>query len=63
MSLKEEEIRSQEIFNEYLRLAKEDTETYVSNIVRIVGSCPACGTVGEYAFDKDGLTYETCPNC
>lgn len=63
MALKEEEIRPHKIFDEYLRLAKEDTETYFSDVEKVVGSCPACGTVGEYAFDKHGFTYQTCPNC
>jgi hypothetical protein len=63
MSLKEEEIRPQKIFDEYLRLAKADTETYFSDVERVAGSCPACSTVGEYAFDKHGFTYESCPNC
>ena len=63
LALKEEEIRPQKIFDEYLRLAKEDAETYFSDVERVVGSCPACGTVGEYAFDKQGFTYESCPNC
>ena len=61
--MKEEEIRPQKIFDEYLRLAKADTETYFSDVERVVGSCPACGAVGEYAFDKHGFTYESCPNC
>ena len=61
--MKEEEIRPQKIFDEYLRLAKEDTETYFSDVEKVAGSCPACGTVGEYAFVKHGFTYEACPNC
>ena len=63
MPLKEEEIRPQKIFDEYLRLAKEDAKTYFSEVERIVGGCPACGTQGKYAFDKFGFTYQVCPNC
>lgn len=61
--MKEEEIRPQEIFDEYLRLAKQDTETYFGDVENVAGTCPACGAVGEPAFVKYGFTYETCPNC
>lgn len=61
--MKEEEIRPQRIFDEYLRLAKVDTEIYFANVERVVGCCPACITTGQYAFDKHGFTYEVCPNC
>jgi hypothetical protein len=61
--MKEEEIRPQRIFDEYLRLAKEDTATYFGDAEKVTGTCPACETVGEPAFVKYGFTYETCPNC
>ena len=61
--MKEEEIRPQKIFDEYLRLAKQDTETYFGDAEKVSGTCPACETVGEPAFVKYGFTYETCPNC
>jgi hypothetical protein len=61
--MKEEEIRPQKIFDEYLRLAKQDTETYFGEVEKVTGTCPACEAVGEPAFVKYGFTYETCPNC
>lgn len=61
--MKEEEIRPQKIFDEYLRLAKQDTATYFSDVENVAGTCPACETVGEPTFVKYGFTYETCPNC
>lgn len=61
--MKEEEIRPQRIFDEYLRLAREDTETYFSDAEKVSGNCPACEGVGIPAFVKHGFTYETCPNC
>ncbi|MBF0340491.1 MAG: class I SAM-dependent methyltransferase [Magnetococcales bacterium] len=61
--MKEEEIRPQRIFDEYLRLAKQDTGTYFGEVEKVSGACPACETVGEHAFVKYGFTYETCPNC
>ena len=61
--MKEEEIRPQKIFDEYLRLAKQDTKTYFSDAERIRGLCPACNSVGDLAFNKSGFIYEVCPKC
>lgn len=61
--MKEEEIRPQIIFDEYLRLAKEDTATYFGDVERVKGSCPACEGAGVPEFVKHGFTYETCPSC
>lgn len=61
--MKEEEIRPQRIFNEYLRLAERDTKTYFSGVDRVIGNCPACENVGEVAFEKHGFIYENCPRC
>jgi hypothetical protein len=61
--MKEEEIRPKRIFDEYLRLAKHDTETYFGDTKKVSGNCPACETVGEPSFNKHGFTYESCPNC
>lgn len=61
--MKEEEIRPQKIFDEYLRLAREDTDTYFGNAEKEAGTCPACESAGLPAFVKYGFTYETCPNC
>jgi hypothetical protein len=61
--VKEEEIRPQKIFDEYLRLAKQDTETYFGEVEKVFGTCPACEAVGEPAFVKYGFTYEACPKC
>jgi hypothetical protein len=60
--MKEEEIRPREIFDEYLRLAQQDTEEYFTK-VRLPLACPACGTTGEPAFEKQGFAYESCPEC
>lgn len=61
--MKEEEIRPQRIFDEYLHLAKQDTATFFGEVEKVTGTCPACETVGEPAFVKYGFTYETCHNC
>jgi hypothetical protein len=61
--MKEEEIRPQEIFNEYLRLAADDAKIFFSNVKRTHIVCPACGVQGERAFEKFGFIYEDCPDC
>jgi len=40
--MKEFEIRPKYIFEEYLRLAKIDTETYFNDALRYEINCPAC---------------------
>ena len=61
--MKEEEIRPQKIFDKYLSLAKQDAHTYFNNVERVSGACPACGSCGGHAFDKNGFSYEVCPDC
>lgn len=61
--MKESEIRPQEIFNEYLRLAEIDVETYFSHASYYKISCPACGEQGDFAFRKKGFDYDVCGNC
>lgn len=61
--MKEEEIRPQKIFDEYLRLARKDTESYFRDGEKVSGNCPACEAVGVSAFVKYGFNYETCPDC
>ena len=61
--MKEEEIRPQKVFSDYLLLCEQDTHTYFSGAVRELGACPACGLTGEFAFNKHGFDYETCSSC
>lgn len=61
--MKEEEIRPAKIFDEYLRLAREDTDTYFGEAERQNGDCPACGTKGTPVFVKYGFAYESCLMC
>jgi SAM-dependent methyltransferase len=63
VSLKEEYIRPGKIFKEYLRLCQEDTKTYFYDSVREEIFCPACESNGNFAFVKDGFTYEICIRC
>lgn len=61
--MKEEEIRPQKIFAEYLRLAAKDTEKYFGAAERRLVSCPACGQAGGGGFSKQGFVYEECYAC
>lgn len=61
--MKEEEIRPKKIFDEYLRLAAQDTHTYFDQTERRKIACPACGNLGSIAFEKSGFVYEKCSRC
>jgi cyclopropane fatty-acyl-phospholipid synthase-like methyltransferase len=61
--MKEEEIRPQKVFDEYLRLTQEDAEHYFANAPRDEVGCPACNGPGEFAFAKHGFDYQTCAKC
>ena len=61
--MKEEDIRPQTVFDEYLRLAEIDTEDYFRDGKRVHLNCPACGAAGDHAFEKLGFSYDPCSNC
>ena len=41
--MKEEDIRPQEVFDEYLRLTEADIQKFFMDVPRIQIDCPACG--------------------
>lgn len=63
--MKEEEIRPKKIFDEYLKLAKEDIEQFFSDKSDFVHiNCPACGrNDAPFGFEKSGFKYVRCDNC
>jgi hypothetical protein len=61
--MREEEIRPADVFDEYLRLATQDTISYFAHAPRASSPCPACGSDGEAAFTKHGFDYQSCPAC
>lgn len=61
--MKEEEVRPKKVFDEYLRLAAQDADIYFGNSIRQPVLCPACGTQGDFSFDKHGFSYEECMAC
>ena len=61
--MKEEQIRPQKVFDEYLMLAELDAKKYFIDSTRQSIFCPACESNGEHSFDKHGFSYEECLNC
>lgn len=61
--MKEEEIRSQKLFDDYLCLAEEDARTFFSNVPRSRIPCPGCEGEGQKVFSKNGFDFEECPDC
>jgi SAM-dependent methyltransferase len=61
--MKEFDIRPPKIFDEFLRLAKKDIITFFSNSDLESINCPACNSIGNYSFKKDGFNYCECPEC
>lgn len=63
MKVKEEEIRPEKIFNEYLQLTKQDVITFFGNVETSEIPCPACGSHGELWATKQQFTYKKCNSC
>jgi len=61
--MKENEIRPKQIFDEYLRLCKEDIVKYFSRCSFEHIDCPACENRGSFKFEKDGFFYFLCDKC
>jgi len=63
--MKEEEIRPKKIFDEYLKLAREDIEQYFSDKSDFMHTnCPACNrNDASFEFEKDGFNYVQCNDC
>lgn len=62
--MKEEEIRPDALFNEYISLARKDARRFFPQSVFQDVPCPACGS-DDYskAFAKNGFTYVECRRC
>ena len=63
MKITEEEIRPQNIFNEYLKLTALDIKTYFEDALKFDINCPACEFTGNLWVTKQGFNYNLCPNC
>ena len=61
--MKEDEIRPQDIFDEYLRLSILDINHYFTDTTRTEIDCPSCSSKSNYSFTKDGFDFKECPNC
>ncbi|PPB60639.1 class I SAM-dependent methyltransferase [Campylobacter hyointestinalis] len=61
--MKEEEIRPQRLFDELLRLNKEDVAVYFINSKYKKINCPACGNLGSFTFNKNSFNFDICDSC
>jgi SAM-dependent methyltransferase len=61
--MNETTIRPPAIFDEFLRLCAEDTQTYFANVERVDTPCPSCEIAGSPSFSKNGFQYVECPQC
>ena len=63
MRIKEEEIRPEKIFNQYLKLAEADTIKYFTKVKRQEIKCPVCHNRGKDWVKKSIFTYKICDSC
>lgn len=62
--MKEVDIRPDELFEEYLRLAKEDCEKFFENSKKFDFNCPIHPSIkGSHIFIKNGFFYNQCTKC
>lgn len=61
--MKEEEIRPEKLFDELLRLNRDDISTYFSKSTYTIINCPACGDKGLFSFKKDNFEFDECEKC
>lgn len=62
--MKESDIRPSGIFDEYLRLSRNDAETLFKNGRRAKIHCPACSSdLSKLEFAKYGFDYVSCLEC
>lgn len=61
--MKEEEIRPQKLFDELLKLNKEDVAVYFNNSEYKKINCPACCNIGRFVFNKNDFNFDECSNC
>ena len=63
--MKEEEIRPQKLFNQYLEFCEVDVRKYFSDFNNYKDvSCPSCGSdKAKEKFEKNKFTYKWCLLC
>lgn len=63
MNFKESSIRPDTLFDEYLRLAKNDCIDFFGASKRYKRNCPICNSSGTLKFSKNDFDYSSCNNC
>lgn len=61
--MNEEEIRPEKLFDELLRLNREDIVKYFDKSQYTKINCPACDKKGVFSFNKDGFNFDECSTC
>mgnify|MGYP002009162255 CR=1 FL=1 len=63
--MKEQDIRPQDLFNQYLELVRLDNEAFFADHTNFLEcDCPACGSGAvDRRFRKDGFEYRECTDC
>ena len=62
--MKESEIRPKHLFNEYLKLSREDADLLEKKDFSLLSTCPACeSTMINKKFNKYGFIYDECSEC
>ncbi|WP_198003424.1 class I SAM-dependent methyltransferase [Synechococcus sp. RS9916] len=62
--IKEEEIRPQEIFDEYIRLSKKDCKNFFPQRLTTEANCPAgCESNNRHFCKKEQFYYKKCTTC
>ena len=56
--MKENDIRPEAIFREYLELCEKDAKIFFKNTQLEQLNCPACETKGELVFEKNGFKIQ-----
>jgi len=61
--MNESDIRPTDLFEQYLQLATQDTRKFFDYPDWKSVDCPACSSVGNQLYVKEGFTYCRCPSC
>ncbi len=63
-SIKEDEIRPEDIFNEFMDLSAKDAQGFFDKSKFVEIACPACNSEGiESCFEKHSFCYNHCDKC
>lgn len=63
-AIKEEEIRPEDVFSEFMRLSADDAENFFDKSKFVEVNCPGCASSEiKSKFEKNTFTYNNCEEC